>query len=509
MAEVIFKTYNQDQLMLLPPALDELIPAAHLSRIVNQVIDSMSDGIFKESYVGGGTTSYHPKMLAKVIVYGYLIRVYSGRQMAKLLKENVVFMWLAGQNQPDFRTINRFRSQRFKDQVRAVFKEVLVLCEKLGLIQFENYFVDGTKLEANANRHKMVWKKQVKNNKQRLDGKINALLDEIDQVIEKEEAEADKFEKAEKERDEAFNSERTKAAIRELEERLKKLGNPKRHPVKKLQKQMNQMLSKRAEYEQKEKVLGERNSYSKTDTDAIGMRMKNSDEVRPGYNAMIGTENQIILNYDLHQKAGDSNCFIPHMSNFKELHGRWMKQIVGDAAFGGHENWEFIEKEKIGNYLKYNMFYKETRKRYSPDPVKVFPYNVEQDYYTCPAGETLRWGGQMGSEVTANGFLQRFKIYRTQACFSCKNKCTDTAHRTVRRNEELERLKAQAKNNLQSEQGVKLRSLRGVEVESAFGDIKQNMKFRRFNLRGLKKASVDFGIACIAHNIRKIALAAV
>src|SRR3989344_5035345 len=356
MAEILFKTYNQDQLMLLPPGIDELVPPTHLGRIVNRVIDSMPDGIFRESYEGGGTTSYHPKMLAKVIIYGYLIRVYSGRQMAKLLKENVIFMWLAGQNQPDFRTINRFRSIRFKAQVRSVFKEVLALCGKLELIQFENYFVDGTKIEANANRHKMVWKRKVQNNKKRLDGKINELLDEIDKVIEKEEAEADEFEKAEKQRDEMFNSDRAKTAIKKLGEKLKDLGNPKRHPVKRLQRQMNEMLTKRAEYEQKEKVLAERNSYSKTDADAIGMRMKNSDEVRPGYNAMIGTENQIILNYDLYQKAGDTTCLIPHMKSFKRLHGCWMKQVVGDAAFGSQENYQFVEKNKIGSYLKYNTF---------------------------------------------------------------------------------------------------------------------------------------------------------
>ena len=180
--KVNFKAYTMKQPQLMPPSLEEMIPGAHLVRVVNRVIEQIEIKPLLEKYKGGGTSSYHPRMLLKVIVYAYAEKIYSSRKIAKALRENVNFMWLSGGNQPDFRTINSFRGVAMKEAVRAVFSKVVELLIEEGYIKMENYFVDGTKIGANANAHKVVWAKKTRHYKERLQEQIKILLDEIEQV---------------------------------------------------------------------------------------------------------------------------------------------------------------------------------------------------------------------------------------------------------------------------------------------------------------------------------------
>ncbi len=98
----VFKEYNQEQLLLLPPSLDELVPQNHVVRVVNRTIDRMNIDPLLARYKGGGTSSYHPKMMLKVMIYAYTQKIYSSRMIAKALRENIHFMWLSGNNRPDF-----------------------------------------------------------------------------------------------------------------------------------------------------------------------------------------------------------------------------------------------------------------------------------------------------------------------------------------------------------------------------------------------------------------------
>ncbi|MGG3311785.1 transposase [Paenibacillus lautus] len=148
-----------DQLYL-PMDLEDDIPPYHLVRIVNESVNRLDDRIISAAYPGGGRDSYHPKMLTKVIIYAYTQRIYSCRQIAKAVRENVMFTWLAGRQRPDFRTINRFRSERMKDVLEIVFTSVLQFLAQEKYVNLEHYFVDGTKIEANASRYTFVWGKR-------------------------------------------------------------------------------------------------------------------------------------------------------------------------------------------------------------------------------------------------------------------------------------------------------------------------------------------------------------
>ena len=140
---------------------------------------------FLAKYKGGGAGSYHPKMMLKVLVYGYSQKVWSSRQLAKAVRENIHFMWLAGGNTPDFRTLNRFRAE-MKEIIDEVFQQLMEYLLAKGLVKLENYFLDGTKIEANANKYSFVWKKSTEKNREKLRQKVKGLLEEIDRANELE-----------------------------------------------------------------------------------------------------------------------------------------------------------------------------------------------------------------------------------------------------------------------------------------------------------------------------------
>jgi len=164
----VFKSYNQRQMMLLPPSLDEIIEENHPVLIVDQVIDNVDDGVLVKQYKGGGTSSYHPRMLQKVMVYSYLCNIYSSRRMESALKENIHFMWLSGMSRPDHNTLNRFRSEKLKDVIKEIFAQVVMMLVDPGHVSLKDVYVDGTKIEANANRFIFVWGNAIKTSKARM-----------------------------------------------------------------------------------------------------------------------------------------------------------------------------------------------------------------------------------------------------------------------------------------------------------------------------------------------------
>ena len=359
--------YNMDQLCL-PMDLEEDIPANHLVRVVNATVNRLDDSIFDAAYPGGGRDSYHPKMLTKVIIYAYTQRIYSSRQIAKAVRENVMFMWIAARQRPDFRTINRFRSERMKDVLEKVFTAVLQLLIEEKYVKLEHYFVDGTKIEANANRYTFVWGKAVVKQKMKLQEKVKELFTTIEESKKQEDREHGSSDLAELGEAAELTGEKLEQAVKQLEGRL--IEQPKSKPLKKAVRTLRRdLLPRLQKYEWQQRLLGDRNSFSKTDPDATFMRMKEdhmrNGQLKPGYNVQVGTENQFIVGYSLHQRPTDTRCLIPHLEKVKAFLGELPKTVIADAGYGGEENYACLEQEEREALVKYNTFHKENSRSWN------------------------------------------------------------------------------------------------------------------------------------------------
>jgi transposase len=185
-SKLVFKDYNFNQNLLLPPSLEELIDPNHPVRVVNQVVDNLNLDPILAKYDGGGCPAYHPRLMLKVLVYGYVTNVYSSRKIEQSLQQNIHFMWLSGMSYPDHNTINRFRSERLKGVFKEVFSQVVLLLIDHGHITLKEIYLDGTKIEANANRYTFVWGKAIRKSRDRIQRQLKELWAYAEQVAKEE-----------------------------------------------------------------------------------------------------------------------------------------------------------------------------------------------------------------------------------------------------------------------------------------------------------------------------------
>ena len=501
--------YTMDQLCL-PMDLEDDIPQNHLVRVVNAAVNRLDDSIFASAYPGGGRDSYHPKMLTKVLIYAYTQRIYTSRQIAKAVRENVMFMWIAGRQRPDFRTINRFRSERMKSILESVFTAVLQFLVDEKYVKLDHYFVDGTKIEANANRYTFVWGKAVVKQQAKLREKVQSLFAAIETSEREDERAHAGQDLAELGEAAQITSEKLEKAVAQLEAKLQ--VNPKDKPLKKTVRILRKdLLPRLQKYEVQREILGDRNSFSKTDPDATFMRMKEdhmrNGQLKPGYNVQIGTEEQFIIGYSLHQRPTDTRCLKPHLEKVKAALGKLPGTVIADAGYGGEENYTYLESEKLEALVKYSTYHKEKSKAWRRDISKIdnWQYDEIEDSWTCAAGRKLVFRYE-SKERTDSGYEVRKRHYRSLNCEGCllKSACTKSAgNREVSVSLKYMHYKEQVREKLRSKEGYALAVRRMIEPESVFGQMKNNRGFRRFLLRGLPKVSLEVGWLSLAHNLLK------
>ncbi len=444
----------------------------------------------------------------KVLIYAYLRNIYSSRKIEQALKENIHFMWLSGGAKPDHNTIADFRSKRLKEHLKTIFNQVVVLLEKEGALNLRESILDGTKIEANANRYTFVWGKSVRNHKANIKKQLKELWKNVEKVYKDEEEQPNEPEFEE------LSPDKVSQTIDQINEALegkevsKKVRNKLRYGKKIWSKNM-------AKYEKQEKILNGRNSYSKTDEDATFMRDKddhlNKGQLKPNYNLQASTDNQYITHYSLGQTPADTSTLKEHLKEYKKSYGKMPTCITADAGYGSEENYEYLEKHKIEPYVKYNYFHKEqTSKKHRDNPFLPdnLHYNKETDTYYCPMGQPMRGVGNK-ENTTANGYEQKLTLYQAKNCKGCpmRGPCyKSTGNRIIQRNHNLIRHRKKVKELLLSKEGTLKRKKRW-KVEAVFGNIKQNKGFRRFMLRGLEKVSIETGLIAIAHNLNRFSLA--
>ena len=305
----------------------------------------------------------------------------------------------------------------------------------------------------------------------------------------------------------------------ELNKSLESVPEPKtkeeKQAVRTKKKQLKELEKKRnklQEYDQHLEIMEERNSYSKTDSDATFMHMKEdamrNGQTKPGYNLQIATENQFITDFALYANRTDTLTLPSFLESFKSRYHRYTKTVVADSGYGSEENYLFMDVHNMEAYVKYNYFHKEQRPRYTPNPFSPASlyYNKEQDFYVCPMGQHMKCIG-MKRSLTSNGFVTYSVRYQAERCDGCplRGSCFKArGNRIIEVNHQLQHYKQKALELLTSEEGIKHRGRRCIEPEAVFGQTKYNKAYKRFRHFGKDKVNMDFAFFAIAFNIGKM-----
>jgi transposase len=501
MSKPVFKSSFQGQISLFPARLDQNISEDSPVRLINQIVDKLDITDIEKTYAGGGTSSYHPRMMVKVLFYAYMNNIYSCRKIGKQLLENIHYMWLSGNLTPDFRTINNFRSLHLKGAINRLFTQVVLMLVEMGYISLQTVYIDGTKMESRAGRYTFVWRKTVEKNKAKLEEKIRRILEMIDEGIAQDNLPDD-------EPPTPINADELKKRIAQINR--ENLSNEEKKAVKTLEEKH---LPKLQEYENHLETLGERNSYSKTDKSATFMRMKDdhmqNGQLKPAYNLQIGTENQFITHFDFFSNPTDTLTMVPFFEGWQERYEETPNVAVADAGYGSEENYEFMEKNDIEAFVKYNYFHAEQKEKFKENGfiAQNLYYNAQDDYFVCLMGQHLEKKGRT-TKTNGHGYQSGTTIYQAQNCNGCPLRCLcykAEGNRRIEINHNLRRLKAKARELLLSEQGLKHRKKRCVEPEPVFSHIRYDGAYLRFRHFGLGKVKMDFALLAIALNLSKLA----
>jgi len=531
MADPIFKKYDRDQPTFLPPSLDELLGENHMVRFVNHVIDQMDLDPILKTYQGGGTSSYHPRMMLKILIYGYVERIHSCRAIAKAAREQIPFMWLAAGHRPDFRTINHFRKHRLPEGgIKGVFTQVMQMLVDLGLVDLADYTVDGTTLEANARRHSAVWAKNTARYKQSAIDRIEEYFDQIQQLADLEAGQWADMQAPEEESEPRWTSEDVQQAARQAEQALDRReqeleqvkgeddddgedsdGKPVAKQRKDLAKARTRLRwitdkehPKLSKYEAQQRILGKRSSYSTTDPDATFMRLKDQSPfdklLAPAYNLQMGAQNQYILGYSLHRNPADKVNLDQHLDSLS-FTPEW---LCADGGYGSLYNFEDLDERGITAVVKAPANHQKPK----PYSRYAMNYHPEEDEYRCPQDrrmplketKTYTYGPDKQRSATT-------RVYECEDCSGCpvKDDCTYAeGNRTIQFTSALEDWKRVMTQRMSGGKGKRMSRYRGMQIESVFGLLKANDGLNRLAMRGRQMVDVEVGLKSIAHNLRKM-----
>ena len=506
--------------LVLPLDLEVTLQNHDIAFHIHHLVESIPPEAFEPFLRNEGCPAYHPRMMVKIILCAYTQSVFSGRKIEALLKDSIRMMWLAQGYEPSYRTINRFRVHPdVKEILRQCFIQFRCQLVEEKLIDQEALFIDGTKIEANANKFTFVWKKSIEKYHQSVLEKSDQLYHEL---LEKEII-------PEIERDEQLSIKELTQLVQKVDEvvktynqqieassdvsKRKALRRERKYP-KQVRKQLLDFIERKQKYQRDFEIFGTRNSYSKTDPDATFMRMKDdymkNGQLKAGYNVQIATEGQYTLAYDLFSNPTDTRTFIPFLDEIEQHYFELPKHIVADAGYGSEQNYDdILSKRKREALITYNMYVKEQKKKHKQDVLNPanWQYDKETDTYTCPNQKRLEFHyHSVRSDRT--GFQRTFNVYQCEDCTGCpfRSACTKAKeghHRKLMVNEKWEQQKEYVRAKLSDEETGAIYRKRKIDVEPVFGFLKANLRFTRFCVRGKSKVKNEMGFALMAVNLRK------
>ena len=509
-------TLNQSGYQLkLPLNIETIIPENDSVRLLSQFVEEMDLTDLYSTY--DRINSLSPRTLLKIVLYSYINGDYSSRSMELNCKRDINFMFLLeGHKAPDHSTLARFRSLHFAPCSKRILAEVTNILFDMGEISGENIFIDGTKIEACANKYTFVWKKAVTKNQAKL------LIKIADFVAECEEAYDIKI---------VYGNTIKMKHVKRLRKRLLKLckeenitfvhGIGKRKsPLQKSFETLDKYLDKLKEYNQKIYKCGSRNSYSKTDQDATFMRMKEdammNGQLKPAYNLQHGVDSEYITWLTVGPQPTDTTTLIPFLKDAEQYLKFKYKNIIADAGYESEENYLFLEENGQIAFIKPANYEISKTRKYKNDIGKIdnMKYNEEGDFYTCKNDKKLVVDHIRHSK-SKTGYVSEKTIYKCEDCAGCPHKsgcikgnnCKIPLEKRTKTLQVAKIFIEQRKADLErivSDEGKLYRMNRSIQAEGSFGDIKQDMQFRRYLTKGKANVLAESTLLAIARNINKL-----
>lgn len=466
-----------DQFNLIPQDYKEFLWEWHEAIILEEIINELDINEIIESYSNTlkWTTAYHPRMLLKVLFYWYMNQTFSSRKLANKLKQDLAFMYLAWNNQPDFRTINNFRKNKWK-MLENIFVQIVLKGKELWLVSFWTASADWTKVYANASKNK-------NNDIESLDKKISKLFEEADRI--------DKLE------DKEFWKDNENEIPEEL--KTKEWRDKKRKEIKEKKKKLEEKKQLvKQEIENKKEVWINQERINETDKDSRLMQMKRKDWWN-WYNPQNLTENQFILTTTVPNSANDTNELIPVLKKFEEKYNTLPEKILADKWYGTEENYNYCEEKNIETYIPHP--------KYSWANLEDLTYDKKADTYKDKEWNIFKFKQFVWNLIWKKRWRPKKWEISKEEDFEAKRYMSILNNWKKKYLQIAKNLKTIFKRNddrLYSEEWKKIYKKRSWCVENVFWNIKANLKFERFSLRWFCGVQIEWNLISLAHNLKKI-----
>lgn len=509
-------TKNSDGYQLkLPLNIETIIPENDSVRLLSQFVEAMDLTDLYSTYERINSVS--PRTLLKIVLYSYMNGDYSSRSMEQNCKRDINFMYLLeGAPAPDHATFARFRSIHFAPCSKRILAEMSNTLFDVGEISGETIFIDGTKIEANANKYTFVWKKAVTKSQAKLLIKLADFIAECEQLYDIKIVYGDtvKMKHVKKLRKKLYE-------LKQKENVVFVYGIGKRKtPLQKSMETLEDYLSRLKKYNQAIHTCGERNSYSKTDKDATFMRLKEdamgNGQLKPAYNLQHGVDSEYIIWLTIGPQPTDTATLIPFLKEAEKYLNFKYKNITTDAGYESEENYLFLETNGQLSYIKPANYEISKTRKYKNDigNVENMKYDADTDVYICRNDKKLAVDG-IRRMKTRTGYTSEKTIYKCEDCTGCPYK-TDC----IRGNNCKTPLEARTKvlqvgkrflkyrqadlERILSKEGILFRTNRSIQAEGSFGDLKQDMQFRRYLSKGTSNVLAESILLAMARNINKL-----
>ena len=505
-----YTEFGEPYQLVLPLNLEGLVPDDDSVRLLSHELEELDYSLLYQAYSAKGRNpAVDPKTMFKILTYAYSQNIYSSRKIETACKRDINFMWLlAGQKAPDHSTIARFRTGFLADACENLFYQMIKRLEDSGELSRETVFIDGTKLEACANKYTFVWKKSVGKWEEIMFQKIQDAIQLLNREYLKDfsvtlETRTQDLQKIVSFLERQCQTDNT-VFVRGRGKR--KSRNQRFFEL------FHRFLERQTIYDWHIASFQGRNNYCKTDPDATFMHMKDDHmrnaQLKPGYNVQIAVDSEYIVATDIFQDRNDVWTLVPFLKTMERNLDFRYPSVTADSGYESEEAYTYLRSVKQKPYIKPQTYEKWKKRSFKQDISKRenMGYDEKTDTYTCHAGKTL-FPVFIKKQKSKSGYESEVTVYECEDCTDCpyKEKCTKAkGNKRLYISKSFLEKRQESYENILSETGIKYRMNRSIQVEGAFGVLKNDYEFQRFLLRGKTRVKLEILLLCMGYNINKL-----